>query len=197
MKESKSSTGGGKLKPSLLWTQPPTFCSVSWRSPAANLACGSSPWGAPRSASSTCSCRLPSRCTVLAATVAPASASRLTERFSPGAPCCLYQSLRIVSRCSCDLPCSKPTHQPPPDPRGPLHISAHICAWAKTSLLLYNSHSVYMLPLSLTMIRSEQSSYFKNRSTVLRAYSTWQLNLYCYEGERGRCRRGNINFLHD
>lgn len=60
--------------------------SVSWRSPTAILACGSSPRGAPRSASSTYSCRLPSRCTAHPATVAPASASQVVDCL----PCSLH-----------------------------------------------------------------------------------------------------------
>lgn len=70
------------------------------------------PRGAPRSASSTYLCRLPSRCTVLPATLAAASASQLVEHFSPGASFCLYQSLRIVSLCSCDLPSASLTSTP-------------------------------------------------------------------------------------
>lgn len=49
------------------------------------LACGSSPRGAARNAWSTCSCRLPFRCTVLPATVAGAAACRLVQGFHPAA----------------------------------------------------------------------------------------------------------------
>lgn len=67
-KQRKKKTYGEKyinknLKGSSFWTKPPTLSPVSWRSPILNLACSSSPRGAPRSASSTYSCRLPSRCT--------------------------------------------------------------------------------------------------------------------------------------
>lgn len=66
---------------------------MSWHSPTAILACGSSPRGAPRSASSTYLCRLPSRCTALPATVALASASQQVERLSLSpsiTPDCFY-----------------------------------------------------------------------------------------------------------
>lgn len=101
----------GKLNWSSFWTKPPTLSPASWRSPTAILACGSSPRGAPRSASSTYSCRLPSRCTALPATAAPASANHLVDRL----PCSLH-----------------PPHQTSTDLQGPLHIIC-VCIYLYTS----------------------------------------------------------------
>lgn len=56
---------------SSFWTMPPTLSLVSWRSLTAIL----SPRGVPWSTTNTYLCRLPSRCTVLPATVAAASAN--------------------------------------------------------------------------------------------------------------------------
>lgn len=152
--ERKKKTYGAKyinknLKGSSFWTKPPTLSPVSWRSPTANLACGSSPRGAPRSASSTYSCRLPSRCTVLPATVAAASASQLAEHFIPGSSYCPHQSLWIVFLCSCDLPCFY-TSTPPAWfwPAGsPAYFSTYLCTSQNIPLSPMNSHNVHKLLL--------------------------------------------------